>query len=256
MRMTEMQIESMVRFEDAEVIVVHKPSFLAVETKNPRQQDLVSLLKNRRAARGEEAYIGLIHRLDQPVEGLLVLAKTATAAGALSKGLAAGDFTKEYLAVAMGVTPEKGVLVHTLKKDGRSNCSRIVSPGTPGGKEARLSYERLAVSDEKSLLAVRLDTGRHHQIRVQLAVTGHPLCGDEKYGARAAELRRGAHHDTAGIQRIPPALCSSRLVFAHPSDGRQITVCAKPAGAGFAPFSEVIDAWIARHTENNPSIIS
>lgn len=246
MQMKDVRIESMLRFEDADVIVVHKPPFLAVETGNPRQQDLVSLLKNRRSSRGEEAYIGLVHRLDQPVEGLLVLAKTPRAAGLLGASLAAGDFAKEYLAAAMGVTPEGGTLVHTLKRDGRLNRSRVVGAGTPGGKEARLSYERLAVAEERSLLAVRLLTGRHHQIRVQLAAVSHPLCGDEKYGARAAQIGAGAKHDTRGIQKIPPALCSSRLVFAHPVSGARMEFCARPTGAGFAPFSAAIEEWLAR----------
>ena len=76
MRVTKQQTERMICYEDAEVIVVHKPPFLAVETRDPRQQDLLTLLINRRTARGEVAYIGVVHRLDQPVEGLLVVAKT------------------------------------------------------------------------------------------------------------------------------------------------------------------------------------
>lgn len=260
MRMTQAQIESMVRYEDADVIVVHKPPFLAAETKNPRQQDLVSLLKNRRCERAEEAYIGLVHRLDQPVEGLLVVAKTPQAA----RRLCAGDFTKEYLAVAVGVAPEQALLVHTLKKDGRTNTSCVVRRGAAGGKEARLSYERLAVRDgenppepaaagsgadgnKKSLLVVRLETGRHHQIRVQLAADGHPLWGDEKYGARAAEMGLGAYNDTRGIGKIPPALCSARLAFVHPASGIRMQFCTKPTSAGFAPFSDVIDTWISQY---------
>lgn len=246
MRMTQAQTGSMIRFEDAAVMIVHKPPFLAAETKNPRQQDVVSLLKNCRAARGEEAYIGLVHRLDQPVEGLLVLAKTPQAAGALSAAFAAGEVTKEYLAVVMGVMPEQGTLVHTMKKNGRTNMSRIVPEGTPGGRMARLSYERLAVADEKSLLAVRLLTGRHHQIRVQLAAVSHPLCGDEKYGARASETGTGAHNDTRGIQKIPPALCSSRLVFAHPLSGARMEFVTRPTGGGFALFSTAIEQWLSR----------
>lgn len=290
MQMTKAQIESMVRYEDEYVMVVHKPPFLAVETKNPRQQDLVSLLKNYRSLCGEAAFIGLIHRLDQPVEGLLVLAKTTRAAERLSAGLAGGDFTKEYLAVACGVTPEKGTLVHTLKRDGRTNFSRVVRVGTPGGKEARLSYERLAVIDEKglpavyepgdcctseghvagagkydsagrlggckkSLLIIRLETGRHHQIRVQFAAEGHPLWGDEKYGARAAEIGGGVFNDTKGVKKIPPALCSSRLAFVHPASGAQMEFCTKPSGAGFSLFSTEVDAWFLRQKAENKIVI-
>ena len=155
MRVTKQQTERMICYEDAEVIVVHKPPFLAVETRDPRQQDLLTLLINRRTARGEVAYIGVVHRLDQPVEGLLVLAKTREAAAFLSSRLRAGDFSKEYLAVVQGVTEESGTLVHTLKKDGKTNTSAVVPEGTVGGKEARLSYKRLAAADEKSLLRIR-----------------------------------------------------------------------------------------------------
>ena len=271
MRMTKVQIESMVRYEDEDVMVVHKPPFLAVETKNPRQQDLVSLLKNYRSICGEAAFIGLVHRLDQPVEGLLVVAKTSRAAERLSAGIAGGDFTKEYLAVVCGMTPEKGTLVHTLKRDGRTNFSRVVRAGTPGGTEAKLSYERLSVKDEKnlsglaftgspgsnekSLLVIRLGTGRHHQIRVQFAAKGHPLWGDEKYGARAAEIGRGAYNDTKGVKKIPPALCSSRLAFIHPASGAQMEFCTKPSGAGFALFSTEVDAWFSQQKAENELVI-
>lgn len=219
MRVTRQQTERMIRYEDAEVIVVHKPPFLAVETRDPRQQDLVSLLINRRVSLGEAAFIGVINRLDQPVEGLLVLAKTKESAAVLSAGLRAGDFTKEYLAVVQGVTEASGDLVHTLKKDGRTNTSAVVPAGTDGGKEARLSYERLATADEKSLLRIRLDTGRHHQIRVQFAAIGYPLLGDAKYGSAQTGQ--------------PLALCSCRLVFVHPRTGEIMEFETTPAGAGF-----------------------
>lgn len=225
----------MICYEDAEVIVVHKPPFLAVETRDPRQQDLLTLLINRRTARGEVAYIGVVHRLDQPVEGLLVLAKTREAAAFLSSGLRAGDFSKEYLAVVQGVTEEAGTLVHTLKKDAKTNTSAVVPKGTAGGKEARLSYERLAVADEKSLLCIHLDTGRHHQIRVQLAAIGHPLLGDAKYGDRGNGGRAGGSSagNVCTQTGQPLALCSCRLVFTHPRTKEIMEFHTLPMGAGF-----------------------
>ena len=242
----------MIRYEDAEVIVVHKPPFLAVETRDARQQDLVSLLVNRRVSMEEAAFIGVVHRLDQPVEGLLVLAKTKEAAATLSAGLRAGDFAKEYLAVVQGVTEESGTLVHTLKKDGKTNTSAVVPAGTDGGKEARLSYERLAVMDQKSLLRICLDTGRHHQIRVQFSAIGHPLVGDAKYGGCDDEGcgcgSDGGNEKIKGCGGIggprtqnsshtwtgqPLALCSSRLVFTHPGTKEVMEFHAMPAGAGF-----------------------
>ena len=266
MRMTRQQVERMIRYEDEEVLVVHKPPFLAVETRDARQQDLVSILMNRRVTNGEAAFIGIVHRLDQPVEGLMVLAKTKQAAALLSAGLREGDFSKEYLAVVHGVTEQCGTLVHTLKKDGRTNTSAVVPVGAAGGKEARLSYERLAAAETASLLRIRLDTGRHHQIRVQLAAIGHPILGDGKYGkdvetCRASDVKRAeidgerpeiaAQKEGADVSSAekavkmvrdqnarsqsgqPLALCSCRLVFTHPRTGEVMEFQTTPTGAGF-----------------------
>lgn len=244
MRVTRQQVERMIRYEDEEVIVVHKPPFLAVETRDPRQQDLSRLLANRRVENGEAAFIGIINRLDQPVEGLLVFAKTKESAALLSTGLRAGDFAKEYVAVVHGVTEESGTLIHTLKKDGRTNMSAVVPAGTAGGKEARLFYERLAVADEKSLLRIHLDTGRHHQIRVQLAAIGHPILGDAKYGGTAAGGcigNGGGQGDSPGKRADiragqPLALCSSKLMFTHPRTKEMMEFQTTPTGAGFDIF--------------------
>ena len=224
MRVTRQQMERMIRYEDAEVIVVHKPPFLAVETRDPRQQDLVSLLINRRVANGEAAFAGVVHRLDQPVEGLLVLAKTKDAAAILSAGLRGGDFAKEYLAVVTGVTEESGTLIHTLKKDGKTNTSAVVPAGTTVGKEARLSYERLSAADEKSLLRIRLDTGRHHQIRVQMANQGAGIWGDTKYNPKFRKVKRR-------YQQI--GLYATRLEFEHPLTGEHLIFKNEPEGEAF-----------------------
>lgn len=231
MRVTTRQLERMIVYEDDEILVVHKPPFLAVETKNIRQQDLVSLLENRRVARGENGGIYLVHRLDQPVEGLIVLAKTKEAAATLGRSITDRGFSKEYYAVVQGITPQADTLVHMLRRNGRTNMSEVVPEGTDGGKEARLSYERLAVKNEKSLLRIMLDTGRHHQIRVQFAAIGHPLAGDVKYGGQQPSA-----------DRQPLALCSSRLCFTHPKTGAQMEFCAIPSGAGFTEFVSEIDS--------------
>lgn len=226
MRMTRQQTEEMIRYEDDKILVVHKPPYLAVETKDVRQQDLVSLLCSRRVAKREPAYIAPVHRIDQPVEGLLLLAKTSRAAAALSAQLGTGSFAKEYLAVVQGVTEEKGMLVHKLKKDGRTNTSRVVPQGDSDGKEARLTYERILSRNENSLIRIHLDTGRHHQIRVQFAAIGHPLLGDVKYGG--------------GQYGHPLALCSSRLAFTHPDTGEVMEFQVEPSGSGFDEFREAL----------------
>ena len=247
MRVTRQQMEQMICYEDEAVIVVHKPPFLAVETRDPRQQDLVRLLANRRVAKGEPAFIGIVHRLDQPVEGLLVLAKTKEAAARLSESLREGGFAKEYLAVVCGVPKESGTLVHTLKKDGKTNTSAVVAKGTAGGKEARLSYERLGVLDEKSLIRIHLDTGRHHQIRVQFSAIGHPLVGDVKYGGvsdagHLADGKKCVHANaTMQVNRGQPiALCSYRLVFGHPDSGENMEFTITPGGTGFEEWKQVL----------------
>ncbi len=225
MRITNQKLEQLLVYEDEELLVVHKPPFLAVETKNIRQQDLISLLKNRQIAVGAQPSIYVVHRLDQPVEGLLVLAKTRETAAALGKQLTGSGFSKEYVALVQGVTKASDELVHLLRSDGRTNTSSVVEPGTSGGREARLYYERLAVKDEKSLLRIVLDTGRHHQIRVQLAAIGHPIVGDTKYGG-----------EQTLIAGQPLALCSSRLCFTHPKSKKPMEFRENPIGSGFLEF--------------------
>ncbi len=243
MRVTRQQLEKMICYEDEAVIVVHKPPFLAVETRDLRQQDLLRLLMNRRVAKGEPSFIGIVHRLDQPVEGLLVLAKTKEAAVVLSEGLRGGDFSKEYVAVVSGVVKESDTLVHRLKKDGKTNRSAVVAKEVTGGKEARLSYERLAVLDEQSLVRIHLDTGRHHQIRVQFSAIGHPLVGDVKYGGTVDETGSpdALREDRTGRQAGQPlALCSCRLVFKHPCTGEIMEFHTLPTGAGFEKWKQAL----------------
>lgn len=232
MRISPDTLEQMIIYEDAHLLVCHKSAFLAVESKNPRQQDLVSLLKNRRAAKKEEPYIGVIHRLDQPVEGLLVFAKTKKAAAALSVQVRDRLLTKEYYAIIHGV-PEKSedTLIHHLVKDAKTNTSRIADAAESDAREARLSYQTLQsrimstdVDQKESLLCITLDTGRHHQIRVQFAAIGHPLVGDNKYGSPTEP------------DGTPLALCASRLVFTHPVTGKTCEYTVTPKGAGFQAF--------------------
>ena len=228
-----MEIQSYILYEDRDLIVCRKPAGVPVQTKQIQTKDMVSLLKNYRYQQEggkEEPYLGVIHRLDQPVEGVLVFALNPKAAADLSRQMTAGKIKKTYLAVTEGTVKVKSAkLVDWLKKDGRTNSSAVVEGGTSGAKKAILSYEVLETwknkedaqdCGERNLIRIDLDTGRHHQIRVQMAHAGMPLVGDRKYnpGQNSQE---------------PLALCSAKLGFQHPMTKKQLEFQVQPAGMAF-----------------------
>ena len=177
-------------YEDSDIIVCRKPAGLPTQSARIRTPDMVSLLKTRLASGSKklsssrgEPYLAVIHRLDQPVEGLLVFAKTPAAAKNLNQQLTSSGFGKYYRAVVTGIPePAEGMLENYMIKDGRTNTSRVCTKDTPGAKPARLHYQVKKKYEEtapaSALVEIRLDTGRHHQIRVQMAHFGHPLAGD------------------------------------------------------------------------------
>jgi 23S rRNA pseudouridine1911/1915/1917 synthase len=205
-------------FEDDVLIVCHKYPGIAVQTAALGQADMVSELKKYLAGQGEKnPYLAVVHRLDQPVEGLLVFAKTEAAAASLSKQVQDHDFTKEYTAQVYGKMPQKqGELTDFLVKDARSNTSRVVSEKDKNGKRSVLSYEVSEETEKTQTLRILLKTGRHHQIRVQLSHAGCPILGDTKYGTE--EAKRYAVE--LGIKQL--CLCASRLEFTHPVTGKQL----------------------------------
>ena len=189
-------------YEDHDILVCVKPAGTACETKNIRQPDMVSLLRNYRSWKGEDTYIGLVHRLDQPVEGILVFGKHTKAAAALSGQLRQGGCSKVYLAVTLGRMPAAaGRLENYLVRDGRTNTSFVSAAADPKAKKAVLDYRVLRTYDAqepvRNLVRIELVTGRHHQIRVQMAHLGTPLEGDVKYGAdgRAVSLAQKSRAD-------------------------------------------------------------
>lgn len=218
-------------FEDKDLIVIKKPAGTATQTARPGEKDIVSEIKNHIYDMGlsqGEPYLGMVHRLDQPVEGILVFAKTPFAAKALGKQLQEGKMIKEYLAVVCGkVEPGMHTLVDYLLKDTRTNTSSVVFPQEKGAKRAELTYqlcedETMPQIEEQSgeefhLVRIHLCTGRHHQIRVQMAHAGMPLLGDRKYGKSAGDCRGSIH------------LCAHHLVFAHPRTGREMDFTIVPS---------------------------
>ena len=173
-------------FEDNHLLVVEKPVNLLSQADHSGSPDLLSLLKDwikQRDQKPGQVFLGLVQRLDRPVGGVMVFAKTSKAASRLADQVRQRTLQKTYLAVVAGVVdPPERTLTDWLQKDYHSNTVRVIESGVPQAKQAILHYERIAVHANKSLLRIQLETGRSHQIRVQLAHCGHPLLGDHKYG--------------------------------------------------------------------------
>ena len=233
------QIEENILYEDKEILVCRKTAGMPVQAAKIGTMDMESALKNYLAQKtpGKIPYLGVVHRLDQPVEGILVFAKTSEAAGNLSKQMMAGGAGKYYLAVTEGkAKSSEGTLTDYLKKNGKANMSQVVSANTQGAKKAILHYKVLDQQEingkSRTLLKIRLETGRHHQIRVQMAHHGMPLWADGKYKKKEEMLE--AEQGTA------IGLCAWRLEFAHPKTGKKMKFEVQPEGACFQEFSEAI----------------
>lgn len=213
-------------YEDLHILVCRKPAGLAVQNASFGRKDLESMLKTYLFEKDGKAnpYLGIIHRLDQPVQGLVVFAKNPKSAAALSAQVQDGRMKKYYRAVTCGAPEKKEErLVNYLKKNGRTNLSECVSEKVQGAKKAELYYHVLEEKDNYALLEIELFTGRHHQIRVQMAKNQTPLYGDQKYNKNA---QKG--------EQI--ALCASRLEFYHPATGKKMQYDCKPEGGAFALF--------------------
>ncbi len=203
----EFTMELEVLYEDKFIAVVIKPP--GVPSESPGMPELV-------AARCSCREVFCVHRLDQPVSGLMVYAKTRAAAASLSVQIASGAFRKEYLAVLPGSPGEDAAeLCDLLYRDARRSKSYVVKRPRRGVKEARLSYRVLERADALALVSVLLHTGRTHQIRVQFASRALPLLGDAKYGSR--------------YRACPLALFSHALSFRHPASGEPMAFRALPA---------------------------
>ena len=168
-------------YEDNHLLVVEKPINIPVQEDDSKDKDLLTLLKEDLKVRYNKpgnVYLGLVHRLDRPVGGVMVFAKTSKAASRLSEDIRTHNFKKEYLAIVHGlVNPFKGTMKDKLLKDDKNNLVKV----DENGKEAILNYEVIATKDNMSLVKVDLITGRSHQIRVQFSSRNYPLYGDQKY---------------------------------------------------------------------------
>ncbi len=230
-------------YEDNDIIVCYKPAGIATQTRRIGQQDMESFIRNYRAAKNEPPYVGIVHRLDQPVEGVMVFAKNQKAAASLSRQIKEHTTEKYYRAASRGqgvsgTAVEEEEAWHTLTDyisfDKRTNTSKITSEKDRLAKKAVLQYRVISVTPDRDSsqnecirteFDIKLLTGRHHQIRLQLANIGYPLIGDTKYGKPASNNSGTGSKSgrTGGGVREQLALCSYKLVFDHPATGERMT---------------------------------
>jgi 23S rRNA pseudouridine1911/1915/1917 synthase len=204
----------MIIYADRAVIICNKPEGVICEATEGKES-VVSLLEEELSKGSEnKKYVGLVHRLDQVTRGLMIFSADQKLTGKLSEAVAARDTEKEYLAIVHGIpdSPE-GEMRDLLFRDAKKNKSYVVKRARKGVREALLSYRLLYSAESKygkvSLVAIKLSTGRTHQIRVQFASRGMPLVGDGKYGAA----------DNASSV----ALLSHKLTFTHPTTKKRMS---------------------------------
>ena len=189
-------------YEDNHLLVVLKPINIPVQEDDSKDLDMLTYLKKylkEKYNKPGNVYLGLVHRLDRPVSGIMVFAKTSKAASRLSEQIRNHTFKKEYMAVLCGKTPKKDILVDKLLKNPKTNTTVV----SEKGKEAILSYELIKYKNNYSLVKINLETGRSHQIRVQFSSRGYPLYGDQRYNKKA-------------LTKQQIALFANRLEFIHP----------------------------------------
>ena len=224
-------------YEDNHLLVVEKPQNILTQGDQTGDEDLLTVLKDyirEKYNKPGNVYLGLVHRLDRPAGGVMVFAKTSRAASRLSDQIRTGVFGKTYLSIVHGVPDElSGTLVNYLVKDAATNTVKVLDDKATGGRvpggrsdsaegmpadarKAVLDYEVRKAADGLALVQIKLRTGRPHQIRVQFAAIGHPLYGDQKYGASLNE---------PGMQL---ALWSTGITFIHPTLREQVTFSSDP----------------------------
>ena len=189
-------------YEDNHLLVVEKPANVLVQADNTNDMDMLTMLKvylKEKYNKPGNVYLGLVHRLDRPVSGIMVFAKTSKAASRLSEQIRNKTFRKTYFAVVLGKIKKSGVFVDKLEKDLKKNIVRV----SDSGKYSELSYKLLDYKDGLSLVLIDLKTGRPHQIRVQFASRGFPLYGDQKYGG--------------DMVKDQIALFAGKIEFVHPT---------------------------------------
>ena len=222
-------------YEDNHLLAVEKPENIPVQADASGDEDLLTLAKayiKEKYHKPGDVYLGLVHRLDRPVGGVLVFARTSKAASRLTDQFRARKAEKRYVAVVEGYAPAARQLTDWLLKDERTNTVSVVAPNTPGAKEARLSFRTLAREKGLSLLDITLGTGRPHQIRVQLKNAGLPILYDQRYTPSAkpgSQIRLWAYS----------------LSLLHPTLNETMTFFSRPRWPEFATALKYLSAYAA-----------
>lgn len=211
-----------VLYEDNHLLVVEKPRNMPVQGDSSGDLDLLNASKEylvEEYNKPGDAFLGLVHRLDRPVGGVVLFGKTSKGASRISNEIRLNRLDRKYYAIVRGIPKKKSdTLIDHLLKDTQTNISSVVKSKIKGSKKAKLEYEVIAEDSEQdlTLVAVKLHTGRSHQIRVQLAHMGYPIYGDQKYGQDV---------NTPGEQI---ALWAHELSVKHPTKDEILTVSCKP----------------------------
>ncbi len=227
-----MKMKIDILYEDSDILVCVKPYGIPVQSDKTRDTDMLTYLKNlifERDNMDEEPYLAIVHRLDRPVGGVMVFAKNQAAAANLSDQIQDGNVIKYYQAVLTGeLQDDMGTMTDYLLKDGKTNTTKIVDRDVKGAKKAVLDYEVLDVFETDNgvltYVLVQLITGRHHQIRVQMAGRNAGIYGDTKYNPKFMNTKKK-------YQQM--ALYSTRLEFDHPSTGERMVFKSEPEGDAF-----------------------
>lgn len=208
--------ELQVLYEDNHLLAVLKPAGTLVQGDRTGDISLLEIAKQwliEKYNKPGNVFLGLVHRLDRPVAGVMVLAKTSKAASRLSNQFRERTVQKSYLTVVEGiVTPSSGTLVHYIRKRPGNRRVQISDQPVEEGSKAELTYAVLKTTADKSLVQVMIHTGRHHQIRAQFSYIGHPIIGDHKYGT----------HIPLPNRKI--ALFASCISFTHPTQKTPVTI--------------------------------
>ena len=219
-------------FEDEYILACVKPFGVPSQGDWSNDEDMVTAVTNYlfdHSDSDEEPYVAIIHRLDRPVGGVMLFAKTPSVAAKLSDMLQDGRIKKYYEAIISGELPDmEGTLTDYLVRNGRNNTTVVAKKGDKGAKKAVLNYEVIDVFETNlgvlSYVLIELETGRHHQIRVQLASRGCGIWGDTKYNPQFAKTKR---------RYLEMGLYSTRMEFVHPVTGEDIVLKSLPQGEAF-----------------------